>query len=55
MGLSLVTCSFHALALYSSRHIVMLLGLVISLAVVFFLPIVFFLVVLSLLRRLRNM
>jgi hypothetical protein len=43
MGLALVACSFHILALYSSRHIVMLPGLVISLTVVLFLPIVFFL------------
>jgi hypothetical protein len=49
MGLPLVTCSFHALALYSFRHIVMLLGLVIPLTVVLFLPIAFFLVVPSLL------
>jgi hypothetical protein len=45
---------FHALALYSSRHIVMLLGLVIPLTVVLFLPIVFFLVILSLLEILRS-
>jgi hypothetical protein len=43
--LSLIACSFHALVLYSSMHIVMLLGLVIPLTVVLFLPIVFFLVV----------
>jgi hypothetical protein len=54
VGLSLITCSFHALVLYSSRHIVMLLGLVIPLTVVLFLPIVFFLVVPSLLGRLRS-
>jgi hypothetical protein len=52
--LYLITCSFHALVLYSYRHIVMLLGLVISLTVVLFLPIVFFLVVPSLLERLRS-
>jgi hypothetical protein len=45
---------FHALALYSSRHIMMLPGLVIPLAVVLFLPIMFFLVVSSLLERLRS-
>jgi hypothetical protein len=54
VGLSLIACSFHALVLYSSRHIVMLLGLVIPLTVVLFLPIVFFLVVPSLLERLRS-
>jgi hypothetical protein len=54
VGLSLVAFSFHALALYSSRHIVMLLGLVIPLTVVMFLPIVFFLVVPSFLGRLRS-
>jgi hypothetical protein len=54
VGLSLVTCSFHALVFYSSRHIVMLLELVIRLTVVLFLPIVFFLVVPSLLGRLRS-
>jgi hypothetical protein len=42
MGLSLITCSFHALALYSFKHIVMLPGLVILLTIVVFLPIVFF-------------
>jgi hypothetical protein len=52
--LALVACSFHILALYSSRHIVMLPGLVIPLTVVLFLPIVFFLVVSSLLGRLRS-
>jgi hypothetical protein len=45
MELSLVTYSFYALALYSSRHIMMLPELVIPLLVVLFLPIVFFLVV----------
>jgi lipopolysaccharide export LptBFGC system permease protein LptF len=54
VGLSLVACSFHALVLYSFRHIVMLFGLVIPLTVVLFLPIVFFLVVPSLLGRLRS-
>jgi hypothetical protein len=54
VGLFLVACSFHALALYSSRHIVMLLGLVIPLTVALFLAIVFFLVVPSLLERLRS-
>jgi hypothetical protein len=54
MGLSLIVCSFHALVLYSSRHIVMLLGLVIPLTVILFLPIMFFLVVPSLLERLRS-
>jgi hypothetical protein len=44
VGLSLVTYSFHALALYSFRHIVMLPGLVITLTVILFLSIVFFLV-----------
>jgi hypothetical protein len=44
VGLGLVACSFHALALYSSKHIVMLPGLVIHLTVVLFLPIVLFLV-----------
>jgi hypothetical protein len=42
MGLSLIVCSFHALALYRSMHIVMLPGLVITLTVVLFLPILFF-------------
>jgi hypothetical protein len=51
VGLSLVACSFHALALYSSRHIVILPGLVIYLTVVLFLSIVFFLLVPVLLRR----
>jgi hypothetical protein len=50
----IITGSFHALALYSFRHIVMLPGLVIPLTIVLFLPIVFFLVVPSLLRRLRS-
>jgi hypothetical protein len=54
MGLSLIAYSFHALVLYSSRHIMMLLGLVIPLTIVLFQPIVFFLVVSSLLRRLRS-
>jgi hypothetical protein len=45
---------FHALSLYSSRHIMMLPGLVIPLAVILFLPIIFFLVVSSLLERLRS-
>jgi hypothetical protein len=45
VGLSLITCSFHALALYNSRHIVMLLGLVIPLTIVLFPHIVFFLMV----------
>jgi hypothetical protein len=54
VGLSLVTCSLHALALYSSRHIVILPGLVISLTVVPFFPSVSFLVVPSLLERLRS-
>jgi hypothetical protein len=54
VGLSLIACSFHAIALYSSKHIVMLLGLVIPLTVILFLPIVFFLVVPSLLGRLRS-
>jgi hypothetical protein len=40
--LSLDVCSFHDPTLYSSRHIVMLLGLVISLIIVLFLPIGFF-------------
>jgi hypothetical protein len=34
VGLSLVACSFHALVLYSSRYIVMLLGLVIPLTAI---------------------
>jgi hypothetical protein len=42
MGLYLIACSFHALALYSSRHVVMLPGLGIPLTVVLFLPIMFF-------------
>jgi hypothetical protein len=54
MGLYLVACSFLALALYSSMHILMLLGLVIPMIVNLFLLIVFFLVVLSLLGRLRS-
>jgi hypothetical protein len=54
VGLALIACSFHVLALYSSRHIVMLPGLVIPLTVILFLPIVFFLVVPSLLGRLRS-
>jgi hypothetical protein len=54
VGLSLVACSFYALVLYSSRHIVMLFRLVISLTVILFLPIMFFLVVFSLLGRLRS-
>ncbi|WVZ73920.1 hypothetical protein U9M48_022171 [Paspalum notatum var. saurae] len=54
MGLCHVICSFHALALYSFRLIVMLLGLMISLIVDLFLLIVFFLVILLLLGRLRN-
>jgi hypothetical protein len=45
MGIFLITYSFHALALYSSRHIMMLPGLVIPLLIVLFLSIVFFLVV----------
>jgi hypothetical protein len=58
VGLSLIACSFYALALYSFRHIVMLPRLVIPLiavlflTVVLFLLIVFSLVVLSLLERL---
>jgi hypothetical protein len=55
VGLSLIACSFHALALYSSKHIVMVHRLVIPLTVVLFLSIVSFLVVPSLLGRLRNM
>jgi hypothetical protein len=51
---ALIACSFHAIALYSSRHIVMLLGLVIPLTVVLFLPTMFFLVIPSLLGRLRS-
>jgi hypothetical protein len=54
MGLSLVACCFHALVLYSSGYIVMLLELVIPLTVILFLPIVCFFVVPSLLGRLRN-
>jgi hypothetical protein len=42
VGLALVACSFHVLALYNSSHIVMLPGLVIPMAIVLFLPIVFF-------------
>jgi hypothetical protein len=53
MGLSL-DCSFHALALYNSKNIVMLSGLVIHLTVILFLPIAFFLVIPSLLGRLRS-
>jgi hypothetical protein len=53
VGLSLIACSFHALALYSSRHIVMLPGLVIPLSS-FSLSIVFFLMIPSLLGRLRS-
>jgi hypothetical protein len=45
MELYLVVCSFHDATLYSSKRIVMLLGLLIPLVVVLFLPIVFFLVV----------
>jgi hypothetical protein len=40
--LSLVIYSFHTLALYNFRHIVMLPGLVIPLTVLLFLTIVFF-------------
>ncbi|WVZ84521.1 hypothetical protein U9M48_031548 [Paspalum notatum var. saurae] len=54
VGLCHVVCSFHALALYSFKLIVMLLGLVIPLIVDLFLLIVFFLVVLLLLGRLRS-
>jgi hypothetical protein len=54
VGLSLVACSFHALILYSSMHIVMLPRLVIPLTVVLFLHIAFFLVVPSLLGILRS-
>jgi hypothetical protein len=54
VGLSLIACSFHALVLYISRLIVMLLELVIPLTVILFLPIVFFLVVLSLLGGLKS-
>jgi hypothetical protein len=54
MGLALVACSFHVLAFYSSRHIVILPWLVIPLTVILFLPIMFFLVVLSLLGTLRR-
>jgi hypothetical protein len=54
VGLFLFTCSFHDLALYNSKHIVMLLGPVIPLIVVLFLPIVFFFVVPLLLGRLRT-
>jgi hypothetical protein len=54
VGLALVACSFHVLALYSSTHIVMLPRLVIPLNVVLFLLIVFFLVVPLLLGRLRS-
>jgi hypothetical protein len=43
VGLALVACSFHVLALYRSRHIVMLPEIVITLTVVLFLAIVFFL------------
>jgi hypothetical protein len=42
MELSLIVYSFHDRTLFSSRHIVMLLGIVIPLIVVPFLPIVFF-------------
>jgi hypothetical protein len=55
MRLSLVVYSFHALALYISRHIMMLPRLVIPLTIVLFLPIIFFLVVPSLLGRVRSM
>jgi hypothetical protein len=51
---SSVACSFHAIALYSSRHIVMLPVLVIPLTIILFLPIVSFLVVPSLIERLRS-
>jgi hypothetical protein len=54
VGLALVACSFHVLALYNFRHIVMLSGLVIPLTVVPFPPIVLFLVVPSLLERLKS-
>jgi hypothetical protein len=54
VGPSLIACSFHALSLYSFRHIVMLSGSVIPLIVILFLPTVFFLVILSSLERLRS-
>jgi uncharacterized protein YneF (UPF0154 family) len=41
MGLALIACSFHVLALYNSRHIVMLSWLVIPLTIVLYLLIVF--------------
>jgi hypothetical protein len=53
-GISLNACSFHTLALYNYRHIVILPRLVITLTVILFLPIVFFLVVPLLLGRLRS-
>jgi hypothetical protein len=42
LGLAPIAYSFHIQALYSSRHIVMLLGVVIPLTVVLFLSIIFF-------------
>jgi hypothetical protein len=45
IGLSPIACSFHALPLYSFRHIVMLLVLVIPQTVVLFLSIMFFLII----------
>jgi hypothetical protein len=53
VGLALIAYSFHVLALYSSRHIVMLPELVIPLTIILFLPIMFF-VVPSLLGSLRS-
>jgi hypothetical protein len=41
MELSLDVCSFHGPTLYNSRHIVMLIGQVISLIIILFLSIVF--------------
>jgi hypothetical protein len=52
--LSLITCSFYALALYISRYIMMLPELVIPLLIILFLPIVLFLVVSLLLGKLRS-
>jgi hypothetical protein len=54
VGLPIIVCSFHALTLYSSRHIVMLPELVIPLTDILFLSIVFFLMVPSLLERLKS-
>ncbi|WVZ58786.1 LOW QUALITY PROTEIN: hypothetical protein U9M48_009016, partial [Paspalum notatum var. saurae] len=54
MGLCHIICSFHTLALYSSRLIVMLLGLVILLIVDLLLLTMFFWVVLLLLAKLRS-